>query len=47
MASGATGLEMGLVVRLNGVSLGALIADPLLVIAVLPSEMLLNANKIA
>lgn len=47
MASCATGLEMGFVVGLNSIAFGALVANPLLVITVLPSEVLLNANKIA
>lgn len=46
MASGAAGLEMGFVVRLNCVAFGAFLTNPLLVVAVLPSEVLLNPNQI-
>lgn len=46
MATGATGFEMGLVIGVDGVALGALFADPLLVIAVLPPEMLLDPDQI-
>lgn len=47
MSSGATGFEMGFVIRLNRIAFGALVAYPLLVIAVFSSEVLLNPNKIA
>lgn len=46
MASGAASFEMGFVIGLNCVTFGALVANPLLVIAVLSSEVLLDANKI-
>ena len=47
MASCATGLEMSLVIGLNSIAFGALITNPLLVITMLPSEVLLNADQIA
>lgn len=47
MSSGATGLEMGLVIGLYGVAFGALVAHPLLVVAVFPPEMFLDSDKIA
>jgi hypothetical protein len=37
---------MGFVIRLNSITFGAFVTDPLLVIAVFPSEMLLYPNKI-
>jgi len=46
MAPSATGFDVCLVIRLNGIPFGALVTDPLLVIAVLPSEVLLDAHKI-
>ncbi|WVZ22503.1 hypothetical protein V8G54_001047 [Vigna mungo] len=46
MAPGATGFDVCLVIRLNSIPFGALVTDPLLVIAVLPSEVLLDAHKI-
>ena len=47
MSSGTTGFEMGLVIGLNGVSFGAFVAHPLLVIAVLPAKVLLDPDEIA
>ena len=47
MSAGAAGLEMSLVIRLDRVSFGALCADPLLVVAVLPPEVLLDPDEIA
>lgn len=47
MTSCATGLEMSLVVGLNSITFGALLTDPLLVITMLPSEVLLNPDQIA
>lgn len=47
MASGTAGFEVGFVIRLNGVSFGAFLTHPLLVIAVLPSEMLFDTHKVA
>jgi hypothetical protein len=47
MASGTAGFEVGFVIGLNGVSFGAFLTHPLLVIAVLPSEMLFDADKVA
>ena len=44
MATGATGFEMGFVIRLNSISFGALVTDPLLVVAMLSSEVLLDAD---
>ena len=44
MASGTAGLEVGLVIGLNGVGFGALIADPLLVVAVLSAKVFLDPN---
>lgn len=46
MSSSAAGFEMGFVIRLNRVTFGAFLTDPLLVIAMLPPEMLLNPNQI-
>lgn len=47
VASSAAGFEMGLVIGLNGVALGAFFTNPLFVVAVLPSEVLLDANEVA
>jgi hypothetical protein len=47
MASGTAGFEVGFVIRLNSVSFGAFLTHPLLVIAMLPSEMLLDPDKVA
>lgn len=47
VASGTTGLEVRLVIRLNSIAFGALLTDPLFVIAVLPSEMFFDADQIA
>lgn len=46
MASSATGFEVGFVIGLNSISFGAFLTHPLLVIAVLPSEMLFYSYKI-
>ena len=46
MASGTTGFEMSLVIGLNRVAFGTFLADPLLVIAVFPSEVLLDPNQV-
>lgn len=47
MASGATSLEMGLVIRLHGITLGAPLTHPLLLVAVLPPVVLLDPNEVA
>lgn len=47
MAAGPAGLEVRLVVRLHGVPLGAPRADPLPLATVLPTEMLLDPDKIS
>lgn len=44
VATGATGFKMGFVIRLNCVGFGALVTDPLLVVAVLAPEVLLDAD---
>lgn len=46
MAPGATGFDVSLVIRLNSIPFGTLVTDPLLVIAVLPSEVLLDSHKV-
>lgn len=46
MAPGATGFDVSLVIRLNSIPFGALVTHPLLVIAVLPSEVLLDSHKV-
>ena len=46
MASGATGFEMGFVIRLNSIAFGAFLTHPLLVIAMFPSEMFFYSHKI-
>lgn len=46
MASGTTGLDVSLVIRLNRVPFGALVTHPLLVVAVLPPEVLLDPHKV-
>ena len=46
MASGAAGFEVGFVIRLNSIALVAFLTDPLLVITVLSSEVLLDSNQI-
>ena len=47
MASGAAGFEVGFVIGLNGVALIAFLTDPLLVITVLSSKVLLDSDEIA
>lgn len=47
MAARATGLEVRFVVRLHGVALGAFLALPLLLGAMLPAVMLLDAHEVA
>ena len=44
MASSPTSLEMCLKIRLNSIAFGAFVTNPLLVIAVLPSKMLLDTH---
>ncbi|KAH0453312.1 hypothetical protein IEQ34_017636 [Dendrobium chrysotoxum] len=46
VAAGAASFEMGLVVGVDGVGLGAASTGPLLVRGVLTPEMLLYANKV-
>lgn len=46
VASGATGFEMGFVIGLNGIGLGAFLTNPLLVVAVLPPEVLFNPDQV-
>lgn len=47
MASGTTSFEVSFIIGLHGISLGAFLTHPLLVVAVLPSEMLLDSYKIS
>ncbi|RDX99231.1 hypothetical protein CR513_17741, partial [Mucuna pruriens] len=46
MAPGATGFDVGFVVGLNCIAFGALVTNPLLVVAVLPPEVLLYSHKV-
>lgn len=47
VAACAARLEVRLVIRLDGVSLRALLADPLPAVTMLPPEMLLNPDEVA
>jgi hypothetical protein len=47
MTSCTTSFEVSFVIRLNSITFRALLTNPLLVITVLPSKVLLYANKIS
>lgn len=46
VASGTTGFEVSLVIRLHCIAFGASLTYPLFVVAMFPPEMLLDPNKV-